>query len=547
MSNNNINADKTMLRVGTTLERGKYRIDRYLSSGGFGNTYLATNISFDEKVAIKEFFMKDINMRAGESTSVSLGNVTQMPIFQEQMEKFKTEAKRLRKLKHKNIVEVSDLFDENGTTYYVMDFIDGQSLRDMVQQRGKLVEQEVRGYLEQTLDALEVVHQRGFYHLDIKPANIMVDKTGRVRVIDFGASKQQTPDGGATSRSAICYTPGYAPIEQKDQERENFGPWTDLYALGATLYNVLTGQTPPSTSKIADYGEDAFKFPSSVSDEMKKLILWMMKGRRFNRPQSVADVKAFLKDGVIPEPKVEIPIVEDDDATILNPPISEPDDVPEEPKEEEPKEEGPKEEKPKKEKPKEEKPKEEDPPKKDPIVEIPSDYAPGSGKRKLIYAASAAVVVAIVIFLAIPKSSDKYQLTSPEDVEIAKVTPDSVTNKAFKNDVLGEYLYTGPVNANGQPNGIGRATFIKNGQPNGTTYSGPIADGVFDGDDAEYKMANGDIFKGSFKNNYFSEGSYTNAQNGEYFKGIFSQGQPSLGAWYNKQGKKLQEVNNQKQ
>ena len=120
----------------------------------------------------------------------------------------------------------------------------------------------------------------------------------------------------------------------------------------------------------------------------------MMKGRRFNRPQSVADVKAFLKDGVIPEPKVEIPIVEDDDATILNPPISEPDDVPEEPKEEEPKEEGPKEEKPKK-----EKPKEEDPPKKDPIVEIPSDNAPGSGKRKLIYAASAAVVVAIVIFL----------------------------------------------------------------------------------------------------------------------------------------------------
>ena len=542
MSNNNINADKTMLRVGTTLERGKYRIDRYLSSGGFGNTYLATNISFDEKVAIKEFFMKDINMRAGESTSVSLGNVTQMPIFQEQMEKFKTEAKRLRKLKHKNIVEVSDLFDENGTTYYVMDFIDGQSLRDMVQQRGKLVEQEVRGYLEQTLDALEVVHQRGFYHLDIKPANIMVDKTGRVRVIDFGASKQQTPDGGATSRSAICYTPGYAPIEQKDQERENFGPWTDLYALGATLYNVLTGQTPPSTSKIADYGEDAFKFPSSVSDEMKKLILWMMKGRRFNRPQSVADVKAFLKDGVIPEPKVEIPIVEDDDATILNPPISEPDDVPEEPKEE-----GPKEEKPKKEKPKEEKPKEEDPPKKDPIVEIPSDNAPGSGKRKLIYAASAAVVVAIVIFLAIPKSSDKYQLTSPEDVEIAKATPDSVTNKAFKNDVLGEYLYTGPVNANGQPNGIGRATFIKNGQPNGTTYSGPIADGVFDGDDAEYKMANGDIFKGSFKNNYFSKGSYTNAQNGEYFNGIFSQGQPSIGAWYNKQGQKLQEVNNQKQ
>ena len=248
MSNDNITADNTKLRLGTTLQMGKYRIVKYLASGGFGNTYLAIN-NFDEEVAVKEFFMKDINLRVGDTTEVSLGNVTQLPVFKEQMEKFQKEAKRMRKLRNKHIVAVNDLFDENGTTYYVMDFIDGPSLRDMVKERGKLVEQEVMGYLEQTLDALEVVHGKGIFHLDLKPANLMVDKTGLLRVIDFGASKQQKSDGGATSRSAICYSPGYAPIEQKDQEIENFGPWTDLYALGATLYNVLTGNTPPSTTK----------------------------------------------------------------------------------------------------------------------------------------------------------------------------------------------------------------------------------------------------------------------------------------------------------
>ena len=274
MSDNNMNADKTMLRVGSTLQMGKYRIEKYLSSGGFGNTYMGINV-FDEQVAIKEFFMKDVNQRVDDSTAVSLSNITQMPIFQEQMEKFKKEAKRLRNLHSPHIVAVSDLFDENGTTYYVMDYIDGQSLRDMVQQRGKLVEQEVLDYLNQTLDALEVVHNQGIFHLDLKPANLMVDKKGILRIIDFGASKQQKSDGGATSRSAICYSPGYAPIEQKDQEFQNFGPWTDLYALGATLYNVLTGKTPPSTSKISDFGEKAFEFPPTVSKKMQELAAKM--------------------------------------------------------------------------------------------------------------------------------------------------------------------------------------------------------------------------------------------------------------------------------
>ena len=129
--------DSTMLPKGATLQMGKYRIEEYLASGGFGNTYLAIN-NFDEKVAIKEFFMKDVNQRASDSTAVSISNVTQTSVFQEQMMKFKKEAQRLHELKSPHIVYVSDMFDENGTSYYVMDYIDGQSLRDMVKQRGKL-------------------------------------------------------------------------------------------------------------------------------------------------------------------------------------------------------------------------------------------------------------------------------------------------------------------------------------------------------------------------------------------------------------------------
>lgn len=533
MNQQNINADKTMLRVGSTLQMGKYRIEKYLSSGGFGNTYMGINV-FDEQVAIKEFFMKDVNQRVDDSTAVSLSNITQMPIFQEQMEKFKKEAKRLRNLHSPHIVAVSDLFDENGTTYYVMDYIDGQSLRDMVQQRGKLVEQEVLDYLNQTLDALEVVHNQGIFHLDLKPANLMVDKKGILRIIDFGASKQQKSDGGATSRSAICYSPGYAPIEQKDQEFQNFGPWTDLYALGATLYNVLTGKTPPSTSKISDFGEKAFEFPPTVSKKMQELVIWMMKGRRFDRPQSVADVRKYLKVSfeskrvsVSPPPVKEDP---DGDETILTgfEPQHQPEPKPNPKPEPKPK--------PQPESVTPPKPK----PKPKPQPELDSDENK-SGMKKWVKIGVAVVAVLILAIILMPKTDPNSQLGVAEEVET--VLPDSVQDKAFTNKVLGDYLYTGTLNADGQPDGIGKARFTKHGEPDGRIYQGPFVGGKFEGEDCMLQMENGDVFKGSFKNNYFEEGTYTQAVNGEYFKGIFSNGQPSIGAWYSKDGKKIQDVN----
>lgn len=286
---------QSMLRIGTVL-RGIYRIDGYLSSGGFGNTYVATNIEFDERYAIKEFFMKGVTQRDGDSSTVSVSNSINQDSFLQQKEKFKKEARRIRQLKNEHIVAVHDLFEENGTAYYVMDFIDGENLSERLKRTGHpMTEEEVNAILPQILDALKTVHDAGIWHLDLKPANIMVDKSGQVKLIDFGASKQlNAQKGGATTSTAISYTNGYAPREQMEQNYDKFGPWTDLYALGATLYNLLTSKRPPLPTDIDDdISEDKHTalYMSNVSDKMKQLILWLMKTNRMQRPKTIQEVK----------------------------------------------------------------------------------------------------------------------------------------------------------------------------------------------------------------------------------------------------------------
>lgn len=284
----------TMLQVGTVLH-GTYRIESYLSSGGFGNTYIAKNIEFGETYAVKEFFVKGVCQRDCDSTTISVSNSENTDSFAQQKEKFKKEARRLRSLNNPHIVKVYDLFEENGTAYYVMDYVDGESLSTrLTRTNTPLTESVVLNYLSQILDGLDAIHAAGIWHLDIKPANIMVDRHDVVKLIDFGASKQQSAAGGATASTGISYTNGYAPSEQMAQSFDKFGPWTDFYALGATLYKLLTNQNPPSVTDLSeDESEDKhLALPmANISNEMKKLVVWMMQVNRLKRPKNVGEIR----------------------------------------------------------------------------------------------------------------------------------------------------------------------------------------------------------------------------------------------------------------
>lgn len=302
---------KQMLQVGMKLQKGKYVIKKQLASGGFGNTYIVVDQQFEDEFALKEFFIKGVNDRGDDNTTVSISNGANTKQFESQKEKFKKEARRLRKLNNKHIVRVYDLFDENDTAYYVMDYIDGESLSSRLKKTGyPLSEKEAMTVFKQILDALEEVHNLKIWHLDLKPGNILVNKEGDVVLIDFGASKQlSTGEGYETTTNSMCYTPGYAPSEQVDQNMDRIGAWTDLYALGATLYNLITCTPPPTVSEIHE--GNAFSYPDYITKKTRELIEWMMNPNRNKRPQSVAEVRRFLASS---SPSGA---TDDDDVTIL--------------------------------------------------------------------------------------------------------------------------------------------------------------------------------------------------------------------------------------
>ena len=295
------------LKTNSLLQGGRYRIEQTLGQGSFGITYRGYDTERGERIAIKEFFMKGVTERDDYDLSVSVSNISNYRVFQEQKEKFRKEAQRLRQLQNLHIVCVHDQFEENGTAYYVMDYVDGENLHERMKRTGSpLTEDEVWNMLPQVLSALKTVHDAGLWHLDLKPGNIMVDNTGNVKLIDFGASKQiDAQKGGATSHTAICYTVGYAPQEQIDKKYNQFGPWTDIYALGATLYALLTNQRPPLPSDIEDDStsdkSNVFAMLSTVSKKMRDLIVWMMNTSRRKRPQSVSEIMDFLGGNISDE------------------------------------------------------------------------------------------------------------------------------------------------------------------------------------------------------------------------------------------------------
>ena len=285
------------LKKGSTLQGGTYRIEETLGQGAFGITYLAVHLRLNKKIAIKEFFMGEVNSRNVDSMTVegSTGSV-----FTDYRRKFRKEAENLANLRHPNIVNVSDIFDENGTTYYVMDFIEGTSLDGYIGAKGHLSEKEAIAAIIEIGKALEYMHSKRMLHLDIKPGNVMRDADGRYFLIDFGLSKQFSDVGNMEASTVIgAGTPGYAPIEQMTFRKDGTFPATlDVYALGATMYKMLTGKRPPEAAHILNEEfpkDELMRYGISVKT-INSLEKAMMPNYK-KRYQNVHDFLTDLEEG----------------------------------------------------------------------------------------------------------------------------------------------------------------------------------------------------------------------------------------------------------
>ena len=298
------------LDQGAILQKGKYRIERVLGQGGFGITYLASMkiqvqgslgmIDSEVKVAIKEFFMKDLCNRDASTLHVSVPSTGSKELVEKFLEKFIKEANNIAGLQHPNIIKVLEVFEENSTAYYVMEFIKDFSLKELVNESGTLPETDALEYIRQVASALDYIHQKRINHLDVKPANILLKNNKDAVLIDFGLAKQYDEAGEQTSSTPVGVSSGYAPVEQgKPGGIGQFSAPTDIYSLGATLYKLVTGKTPPDASDVVSDGLP--ELPSGISFNTVNAIRKAMEPNRRNRPQSIREFLDILEGNIDPE------------------------------------------------------------------------------------------------------------------------------------------------------------------------------------------------------------------------------------------------------
>ena len=291
---------------GYLLQKGKYKLKKVRGPGCFGITYEGIwhtelkgslgAMRTEVPVCIKEYFFKDYCVRDAYSFRVKVHSDTGKLLFDKFKEKLIKEAKILSEVHHPYIVNVLEVFEENNTAYIAMEYIAGNSLKDKLAKEGMLPEAEVLRYIHQIGEALQFVHQKNILHLDIKPSNILIDKDNNARLIDFGVSKRYDVGEQETSTTMLTLSKGFASIEQYDNEGiQSFSPCPDIYSLGATMYNLLTGKIPTesilrATRPLAKPRE----LNPAISEQTEQVILKAMEIIPANRYQSVEEMMNAL-------------------------------------------------------------------------------------------------------------------------------------------------------------------------------------------------------------------------------------------------------------
>lgn len=509
------------LSTGSLLQHDTYRIEKVLGQGGFGITYLATDLNLQRKVAIKEFFPKDFCERDETTSHVTLGTRNTAEFVNRLKAKFLKEARNIAKFDHPNIIRIYAAFEENNTAYYVMEYIEGESLSLMVKRSGPLPEKRALDYIEKVGEALEYVHARNINHLDVKPANIMVRKSDDTPVlIDFGLSKQYDSEGNQTSTMPPGFSHGFAPMEQYNEGGvRGFSPQTDLYSLAATLYYILSGVVPIQATRRND---EELTFPNSIP---QKLIAPISKAMSPGRKGRHKDVSEFIKDledadkvtgrtaaagntMIESETEIQIPARQEIAATDSNHKSAS---------------------------------------HREGQQESASSRIPNTSKTKLGFKSrlnkkwyilggcAATVIILVILLLKEPSATD----ISVPSINTKEETSEAVASPALKTvegiyykSSLGACSYTGEVDEDGKPHGKGKAEW-ETGL--GKSYDGDWVHGEMDGN-CTYLSRKGYRFIGKFKDGHYSEGKLISPDK-SYYEGTFDKkGKKWTGTEYDSNG-----------
>ena len=280
-----------------------YEIDSVLGHGGFGITYLATDTNLNQKVAIKEYFPANIAIRTGDNR-VAPSSAKKAETYSWGLSRFLAEAQTLAKFRHTGIVQVFSVFEANGSAYMVMEFVRGESLGDRLKSRAVVDEATILRALYPLLDGLQLIHDAGFIHRDIKPDNIFLREDGSPVLLDFGSARLAI--GSLTQTLTMLVSPGYAPFEQYSSSQAGTGrqgPWTDLYSLGATLYMTISGRGPVdsiarATATIAGHADPLLPAvevgKGRFSEQFLAAIDKALAVQPQERPQSIDEWKQWL-------------------------------------------------------------------------------------------------------------------------------------------------------------------------------------------------------------------------------------------------------------